>query len=112
MYITVTSLRLRSPLHFFKLSWQAMKIIRQVRKAGAIHYRSTGFWKDHYTLSVWNSMDQLHEFARNGAHQQSMNTKAEIAEYISTYTFESNSVPDWKTAKQLLKQHGRVIRIR
>ncbi len=109
MFVTITSLELKSPLKFFLLSYRAMHILRQVKKAGCLKYRSTGFWTMHYTLTAWNSEEELKTFSKSGAHLQAMKHAADIAKEINTLTYETDHFPNWKEAKALLKSRGRVL---
>lgn len=110
MYATITSIQLKGPFHFFKLSYLAMKIVNQLKGNPACKkYRSRGFWTLHYTMSLWQDEKSLKEFARNGAHLMGMKSSKSIAAEIRTYTYEADQLPDWVTARSLLKQ-GKVLR--
>lgn len=110
MYVTVTSLRLKGPFHFFKLSYLAMKIIGQLKADPACKaYKTTGVWTMHYTMSLWQDEKSLKEFARKGEHLHGMKNGHSIAKEIVTYTFAAEQLPDWATAKELLKTKGRFI---
>ncbi len=110
MKVTITSLELKGPLKFFALSYKAMKIVRQLKTANCIKFKKQGIWTKHYTMSLWNSEQDLRTFSTIGAHLEAMKTSKEIAKEIRTYTYDAVSLPDWKTAKKLLVEHGRVIR--
>lgn len=109
MVVTITSLELKSPLRFFSLSYRALHIVRQIKQTGCLIYRSTGFWTLHYTLTAWNTVEELKTFSKSGAHLQAMKHASELAKEICTLTYETDHLPDWKEAKALLKAKGRVL---
>lgn len=113
MVITLTSIRLKRLWHFFKLTYLAMHVVRQMRgQAGFIKMKNTGFGYWHYTLSVWESEAQARSFACAGAHLRAMKAGPSIAHEVRIYTFQSDRIPDWKEAKQLLLERGKVINYR
>lgn len=107
MMITITSIRLRSPWMFFRLSYHAMKIMFQLKNTGVLAFRKQGFWKTHYTLTAWKTEDELKDFAHSGAHLFAIKQSAVIAEEIRTLTLPMESIPDWKEAKKLLLDKGK-----
>lgn len=110
MIIVVTSLRLRKLWHYFKLTYLVMHIVRQLKsQQGFVSMRNTGFGYMHYTLSVWESEEEMKRFARSGAHQQAMKQSRSIATEIGTYAYQSDQAPDWKQAKRLLVENGKFI---
>lgn len=111
MYITLTSIQLRSPWQFFTLSNHGRKIQMQAKRSpGFVKMKNTGWWKLHYTLSIWDSAEAIRQFARTGAHLAAMKESANLASEIRTYTFEGDRIPTWDEAKQLLDLKGRVMR--
>jgi hypothetical protein len=110
MTITLTSVRLRRLWHYFKLTYLALKIVRQTKtQMGFVKMKNTGFGYMHYTLSIWESEQDVKNFAISGAHLAAMKASQTVAEEIRTYTFQSDQVPDWEEAKQLLAQKGKVF---
>ncbi len=83
----------------------------QCRKSsGFISMKNTGFGIDHYTMSHWNSEEERNAFYRSGAHANGMKKSADLATEIRTYSYEAEKYPDWKTAKALLLEKGKVMR--
>jgi len=110
MVITVTSIKLRSVWKFFKLSLFGYKVQKQIKtEKGFLKLKNTGFGKDHYTLSVWESEADLKRFSKTGAHAEAMRSSKELSTEIRIYTYTSDSIPDWKEAKTLLVEHGKVL---
>jgi hypothetical protein len=110
MIITITYIRLRNPWLFFKLSLFGYHILKQAKGSkGFIKMKNTGFWLDHYTLSAWGSADDMHQFARAGAHLDAMKQSKEIATQIATYSYPSENFPAWNEAKILVREKGKVL---
>jgi hypothetical protein len=111
MYITLTSIRLKSVWKFFPLSYNGMQIVKQCQKEkGFAGIKNTGFGKDHYTMSKWETEEDRSRFYRTGAHAEAMKKSAALATELVVYSFEADEFPNWKTAKRLLKEKGKVMR--
>jgi hypothetical protein len=110
MLISITSILLRSPLGFFELSNNGRKIYNQLDKTtDCIAKKNTGFWKLHYTMTAWESAEAMKAFAQSGAHAEAMKVSAKLATEIRLFTIETDQIPDWTTAKQLVQTQGRVL---
>lgn len=111
MHITITYVRLKKWWHYFPLSYRAMKITLQMRKEpGLVAMKNTGWGYLHYTLSAWETPEDLKRFARRGAHLDAMKKSRDIASEVGTYTYEGDGLPDWKTAKARVMENAKVIR--
>ena len=87
------------------------KIQKQAKsEKGFIKMKNTGFGYEHYTLSVWQSEADLKRFARSGEHSAAMKHTRELASEVRTYTYTSDTIPDWKNVKQLLKEKAKVLK--
>jgi hypothetical protein len=110
MYITVTSIQLKRPWHFFRLSLLALRIMRQLKhEKGLLEFKKRGIGRLHYTLTAWETEADLKRFARSGAHLAAMKTSGSIASEIRTCTFTADSLPEWKDAQMRLLDEGRVL---
>lgn len=110
MVVIVTSLKLRHWWGFFKLSLWGLKILRQTEtQKGFIKMENTGFGRLHFTLSVWETEADAKNFARSGAHLAAMKESRNLATEIRIYTFRSGQIPDWKEAKRLVFERGKVF---
>ena len=110
MVITVTYIKLKNPFKFFKLSMYAYKIMQQTKQSnGFIRMLNKGIWTDHYTLSAWQTMDDVKTFAQSGEHHTAMKQSKSISNQIITYTYTTEIFPDWKSAKALMHEHGKVL---
>jgi len=104
MKATITSIELKGPLQFFALSTRAMKIVKQLKSTNYKDFKKQGFWTKHYTMTLWNSEQEMKQFASSGAHLEAMKESRKIAKEIQTITIDADSLPSWKEAKELLKK--------
>jgi heme-degrading monooxygenase HmoA len=110
MYITVTSIKLRSVWYFFKLSLNGMRILKQTKgEKGFIKMKNTGFGYLHYTLSAWETQEDIKRFAHQGAHKEAMKLSKSLSTEIRIYTYQSPELPGWDEAKKLLAENGRIL---
>ena len=93
-------------MHGLKISNQAKK------EKGFIAMKNTGFGKLHYTLSHWQTEEDLKRFAQSGEHLKAMKDGGKLASEIKTYTYSSDQLPDWKSAKKLLSEKGKPLTFR
>lgn len=113
MKIVVTSIELRSIWQYFKLTYLAMHIVKQCKKEkGFLGMKSRGFGKLHFTLSAWESAEDMERFVHSGAHLEAMKHTKELASELKFYNFDSTEMPKWSEAKALLMEKGRTIRPR
>lgn len=109
MKATITSIELRGPLKFFALGKGAAKIARQLKTTNCKQFKKHGFWTKQYTMTLWNSEEEMKAFAYSGAHLEVMKSSKEIAKEIRSITIDATELPNWKEAKKLL-EGGKVIR--
>ncbi len=102
MKATITSIELKNPLQFFRLSYMAMKILQQLKKTDCIELKKRGIWTKHYTMTLWKNEEDLKQFARSDAHFKAMKESARIAKEIRTITIDTDVLPSWAEAKKLL----------
>ena len=113
MFVSVTSLRLKSFLAFLKLSWHGLKISQQAKdEAGFIKMKNSGFGKLHFPLTQWKTEEDLKRFARSGNHLNAIKVSAKLATEIKTYTYSPDSFPSWSEAKAQLNKNGKVLEFR
>jgi len=104
MKATITSIKLKGPFKFFALSSSALQIMKQLRTTNCKEFKKQGFWTTHYTMTLWNSEEELKQFAHSGAHLEAMKASGKIAKEIRTLTVEVEALPSWKEAKEMLKE--------
>lgn len=103
MKATITSIELKGPFKFFALSATALKILKQLKSTHCKEFRKKGIWTTHYTMTLWNTEEELKEFARSGAHLEAMKNSGKIAKEIRTITIDAEVLPNWSAAKKLLE---------
>ncbi len=84
--------------------------MRQLKDTTCQSYKAQGFWTKHYTMTLWDSMDELKSFAKSGAHLEAMKKSAAISKEIRTLTLEASALPTWKEAKEMLFKDGKVLK--
>lgn len=109
MIVVITSLKLKTPFQFFALSLNALRITRQLKSTKCVAFKSRGFWTLHYTMSLWETQEEMKEFAKSGKHLDAMKKSATIAKEIRTLTIEAPVLPKWKDAKQRLLKEGKIL---
>lgn len=110
MAITITSLELKSPLKFIAFTLQVMRIVKQLKGSDCISFKLSGFWTMHYTMTLWESAEASKRFARGGVHVEAMKQSANLSKEIRNLTIESNTLPNWKEAKEKLLRDGKILK--
>lgn len=108
MKVSITSIELKSPLHFFKLSVFALHISNQLKASNCIEFKKKGFWTKHYTMTLWKNEEDMRAFAYSGAHLDTVKKSKLVAKEIRIITIEANDIPKWKEAIILLNSKGRI----
>ena len=110
MKIVITSIKLRSVWQYFKLTYLAMHIVKQTKmEKGFLGMKSRGFGKLHFTLSAWESTEDMERFVHSGAHLEAMKHTKELASELRFYNYDAAAMPRWDEAKKLLSENGRII---
>ena len=107
LYISITGLKPKSFISYFKFWLLAIPSFNQARKAEGIHFcevkRIKGF---QCTLTAWESREDMLQFMRSGAHLKAMQSFHKIATG-KTFGYESTSIPTWLEAFILLQEKGK-----
>ncbi len=112
MLITITSIRLKSLFGFFRLSNHGRKISKQAKQSkGFVKMKNTGFGYEHFTLSVWENAEDRKAFYISGAHKEAMKESARLATELRFFTYEADALPNWKEAKAILHEKGRLTKL-
>jgi hypothetical protein len=109
MIVSITSLKLKSPWHYFKFVVRGMRVMKQINETPYLKKRTIGIWLTHYTMTLWESEHDMKLFVRSGDHLTSIKESRNIAEEIKTYTYSATQLPSWKEGKILLLQFGKII---
>ncbi len=109
MKLTITSLELKNPFLFFSFANVARKNVSQLKSSAVVKFKSQGFWTTHYTMTLWNNMEDMQQYARTGHHKDSMKKSGKYAKTIRTLTIDRDEIPSWKEAKSLLLEKGKAL---
>ena len=107
MKVSITSIELKTPLHFFKLSIFALHISNQLKTSNCIELKKRGFWTKHYTMTLWRNEEDIKAFAYSGAHLDAIKKAKFVAKEIRSIIIEADDIPKWGEAKILLKSKGK-----
>ena len=110
MTVTITSIRLRKLWYFFILSYLGLKVQLGIKSnKGFIKMKNTGFGYLHYTLTAWENIEDMKNFARSDGHRNAMKWSKKLSTEVRAYTFEADEFPDWKKAKEMVFEKGRIV---
>lgn len=105
-YISITGLKIKSPLHFFTFWWHAVRSMVQAKSApGNISADAKVINGINHTLSVWTDEKAMREFIITGHHLKAMKAFNRIATG-KTFGFKSRDVPDWDEVHRLWREKG------
>ena len=108
MYISITGLKPKGIISFFRFWRLAIPSFAQAQTANGILFsqvkRKGGFQS---TLTAWVSRDHMLHFMRSGAHLKAMKAFHQIATG-RTYGYESDQIPTWDSAYSDLINKGKV----
>ena len=110
MKVTITSLELKSPWSFFSLANQSRKILQQLKGTPVQKTKTMGFWTRHYTMTLWENEADMKAFARSGEHLNGMKMAGKFSKEIRILTIDAAQLPNWKAAKQMLLEKGKVYK--
>jgi hypothetical protein len=109
MIVTISHIKLKSPMKFLLLTWHAIRSAYQLRfNKACLHYKTSGLMMAHYTISLWTNAEELKKFSHSGAHLDALKATKSLAKEIRTFTYEDDKLPNWEEAKKKLAM-GRVI---
>ncbi len=98
MYISTTRLQLKSVWNFFlflKLNGKVQRQIKTAKGILSIAGKGTSFTK-FYTITSWESKEDMLVFMRSDAHAVAMKNSFKLAKNITAHGYKSDSVPAWK----------------
>ncbi len=107
MYISITGLKPKGFVSFFKFWRLAIPSFNQANKAKGIQFCQVKRIKGYQcTLTAWESREDMLNFMRSGVHLKAMQAFHKIATG-RTHGFESESIPTWTEAFDLLQEKGK-----
>lgn len=113
--ISVTRLRLRSPLYLPLFFWHAISSLSQAKRAPGNLKTTTRRQANHvfWTLTAWNDEESMRAYMTSGAHRQAMPKLAQWCDEASTVHWQQDSpeLPTWQDAEHRLVQNGRLTKL-
>ena len=109
MIVSVTSIKLKHSWKFFRVSFHGFKIIKQLKTTKCLKNKTRGFWKVHYTMTLWENESQIRNFVKSDAHLKAMKTAKNLAKEMQVISYQDNELPTWKIAKEKLKE-GKLLK--
>ena len=104
MKATITSIKLKRPLKYFVLSSKALCIIQQLKATNYEDLKKKGLWITHYTMTLWQSEDEMKKFDSSGGHKEVMRSSQRIAKEIRIITIDGDKLPLWLVAEELIEK--------
>ena len=107
MYVSLTQLRPKGVISFFRFWLLAAPSFRQANSArGNLSLAVKRIKGYQCTITSWESREAMLDFLHSGAHQKAIQAFHKIATG-RTYGFESDQLPTWSEAMVLLKEKGK-----
>lgn len=104
MIVSITKIKLNSYLKVFAFMRFNSRIITQLQNSKAKKYKVKGSWnlKTWYTMSLWETEEDLIQFYRNGAHLEAMKNARYFSNDIDSTRVESNDLIGWSEGIKIL----------
>jgi hypothetical protein len=107
MYISLTQLKPKGVLSYFRFWVLAIPTFRQAQTAnGSLSVSAKRVNGSQCTITSWESREVMLEFMRSGAHLKAMKAFHKIATG-RTYGYTADQIPTWSEAMVLLKEKGK-----
>lgn len=101
MYISITGLKLKSPLYLFKFYKLAVTSMIQAQNSeGNLFAEAKKINGVRHTLSAWRSKEDMQNFLYQGAHLKAIKSFNSIASG-KTFGYESETIPNWHEVHKL-----------
>jgi heme-degrading monooxygenase HmoA len=111
--ISITGLQLKSVYCYPKFYWYALSAVRGAKLAPGNIYASTNAayipmdeTLTHMTLTVWKDRAATMKYVASKEHREAAKLSRELASNIKSYHYESETIPTWEVAKQILADQG------
>jgi hypothetical protein len=113
--VSITRLRLRSPLFLPAFLWRAEASRRQaIRAHGCLgaDVRSERF-KVFWTRTLWRDRDALVAYIATGPHRAAMPKLASWCDEaaVARWEVEGEALPDWAEVERRMREDGRLSRV-
>jgi hypothetical protein len=105
-WVSVTGLRLHSPLRLPLFVWHAVRSMRQAKAApGNLFAEARSLAGVQHTLTVWQSREAMRAYLRGGAHLAAMRAFPRIGTG-TTCGYDAATVPSWDEALAHWRAHA------
>lgn len=113
-FVAVCGMELKSALQlprFFAYAVPALLSAYLARgHAGRPRYLPfAGDLKQHRTLSIWDSKEDMDAWVNKGAHARAANMIPKIAVYAKSATYNTTEIPRWREALEIWNEEGVVV---
>ena len=109
MYVSITGLRLKTPLGWPRFAWHALGSMRQAQAApGNLRADARKIDGVHHTLTLWTDRAAMLAYLRSGAHLQAMKAFGSIATG-SVLGYEADVAPEWAEIPAIWRERGRAV---
>jgi hypothetical protein len=108
IYVSITNIKIKGIVQYARFWYYLVPVVSQAQSS-AIQTLTTIMNGRHYTMTVWNSRQEMLSFIHSGAHLQAIKDKVlpVIASEAFFYSYETEEIPDWPEAAMLLSSKGR-----
>jgi hypothetical protein len=110
MLLVITSLELASPLKLLRMYGYTVGIVKQLRHSNCLSFKTYGWWRLHYTMSLWRNEKEMRNFSLGNQHLYAMRNARSVAKEVRTLRLDTDHMPGWAEARALLKVRGKVLR--
>ena len=107
MFISVTYLELKSITKIFRFIKYNFRVVKQMKNTPGLlkqETRGRSLYR-YYTLTAWNSKQSMLNFRNSEAHLEAMRITKSVATKADAINFESDDLPGWKLAFQMMDAH-------
>ncbi len=108
MVLSITSLKVRKFSHLFRIWPYSFRCVLQLQKSSkCVAFKTIGFGNPSYTMTLWNSEQDMREYFFSGAHAMAMKNAVKWANEIKSVRINRDTLIDWHEAKQILDAEGK-----
>lgn len=106
MHVSITGIRLHSPINLFRFYWHAVRCRRQaVKLEGNIKTEVRSVAGVQHTFTVWENEAAVRLFVHSGAHAKAVQAFHRIGSG-HIYSYDADCIPDWDEAYALWQKHA------
>ena len=104
MFTAITRVELKGATKLPRFFYYTSLINKQLKtSSGLISVKtSRGDGLEFWTLTTWENLKSMQDFARSGAHLKAMKIIGRIAKGTKSMHWETYTIPGWKEAKDKL----------